>query len=259
MARWHRDASITGRIQTGFLFLCFILTLLPSFGPPIQKVFALQTFTSTKMGDREISQRSIWAGPFGYCSSDKGCVRASVGYDLATELSASLAAKSDWDEKLIVATKYFIAIPISAGISFIAFIISAKGDHIGSAITSAILGVLVSITSGIATIMTWSAFKVSSYYFGGVDGAQSHIGPGGMMLLAATVISGFCWILGIVECCLARQDKKRRNRRGREYAPIGAAKKESGGNSTNVSLFLNTAPPGIDPHYQDPYNNRSIP
>ncbi|BEI82822.1 hypothetical protein CcaverHIS002_0306900 [Cutaneotrichosporon cavernicola] len=262
MVRWNRDTSITGRIQTGLLLLCFLLTVLPSFGPPIQNVFALQTFSSTKMGNGQISQRTIWAGPFGYCSSDKGCVRASLGYDLATELSASLAAKSDWDEKLIVATKYFIAIPISAGIALIAFIISSKGEHIGSAITSAVLGVFVSISSGIATIMTWSAFKVSSYYFGGVNGAQSRIGPGGIMLLIATIVSGFCWVLGIVECYLARKDKKRRKSRHRtdlEYAPVCTAKEKGQDSSADVSLISNPAPLGIDPHYQDPYNNSPIP
>lgn len=230
-------------------------------GPPVANVFSLQTFSTTTVDKTGQVQQTISVGPFGYCNTHtKKCAGPSVGYDLAKVLEEATKADSNIDEALKVGTKAFIAVPISAGIAFIGMVVSATGHHIGSAIWSAVCGIVVEITASIAVAMCYLTLETAAFTFEGVGGAQSRMGNGRWMLLLTVALSGFCWILGIIECCLARQHKKNR-RRDVEYVPVGVV--PVGQQSMNVgqsaSLIANQAPMGGQPNYQDPYADRPIP
>ncbi len=238
------------------------MAALTAVGPPVANVFALQTFSTTgaptKTGRQQLT---ISVGPFGYCNSHGNkCTGASLGYDLAGVLEEATSANSDIDEALKVATKTFIVIPIACGIAFIGTVISAAGHHIGSAIWSAVCGVVVEITASVATAVCFLTLEGAAGAFRGVNGATSAMGNGRWMLMLTVVLSGFCWILGIIECCLARQHKKHR-RRDVEYVPVGVtpAGQQTMGYGQSASLIANPAPMGNEPSYQDPYADRPIP
>ncbi|GMK56884.1 hypothetical protein CspeluHIS016_0307240 [Cutaneotrichosporon spelunceum] len=208
MARWNRKTSITGRLQTTLLFLCFVLTLLPSLGPPLVRVFALRTF-STPDG-------TVWSGALGYCTST-ACSRASVGYDLAAQLSIPTTSgpSSASAQDINAATRLFLTLPLASGTAFLGIIVSGTGQHVGTAIAAALFGVAFSILSIIAVAVSWATLRAAA----SSSSYSSSSGVGAYLLLAACVLSGFCWVLGVVECCLARQDKKRRDV---EYASVGS-------------------------------------
>lgn len=203
---------------------------------------------------------AISIGPFGYCSSRNGCSGASFGYDLARVVSKATGAAADL---LTFGTKTFVIIPIAAGepppltppltsgIAFIGFVISASGHHLGSAIWSALCGVVVSIATALAIGLVSAALATASDDVKAATEALTSPGPGMWMLYVACGLSGFCWILGIIECCLARQHKKRVT--DVEYVPVGVVpvgQQTMGYGQKDASLIANAAPMG---GYTDPY------
>lgn len=199
---------------------------------------------------------TIAIGPFGYCDRD-GCSGAKFGYDLDQLLTNATSATTNIVQ---VGTKSFIIIPITAVIAFLGLVVSASGHHIGSAIISAICGVIVSATSAIAIGLVNFTLVAASRSFGNTRDASSRMGHGRWMLVAACGFSSFCWIMGIIECCLARQHKKRA--RDVEYVPVGVTpigQQTMGYGQKDVSagLIANQAPMGVD-NYRDPYVDQPI-
>lgn len=193
----------------------------------------------------------ISIGPFGYCSSRNGCKGPSLGYDLEGLLNNATSSTSTIVK---IGTTTFIIIPISAGIALIGFLISASGHHIGSAITGAICGIIVNATTALAIGLVNGCIYTAATSFDKTRDATTKMGHGRWMITLACALSAGCWILGLIECCLARQHKK--HVRDVEYVPVGAVTNNSQfwniGSREGVSLMANPGPMGVD-KYSDPY------
>ncbi|KAK1964532.1 pH-response regulator [Colletotrichum eremochloae] len=214
--------AVTGFIHHFGSFLLLAATVLlvvTSISAPVVHNLSLLT---VKLGQSSAG-REITFGTFGWCviggsadGSDQ-CSRSSIGYSPADIIGEADATQySSWSSDAAEAlTRVMILHPIAAGVSFIAFVLSAGAGMFGSLFAALVSGIAFLITV-VALICDWVMLATIRRKINrddnGADGSYAHYDVALWTLLAAAI----CLLLGTIvvffTCCSGRLHKRRQQR-----------------------------------------------